>query len=222
MRSILILTNRHNVPILDATWKRNPRGHKSEKDSTLNACSYALAGARPFYEVHTTHTGRPATPEGHTRPIECANGGTIWPVQRTALALIHRGSRYSVGQCIDNVLCDGTTRTGLSDHRARTQSDARSWCNDRVGQTVSPAGIAPACLPQNFPAVVNQAFRDAALAPTYIDALDVLADALLALAALAPQLAVHHVNSDLEGAITKAPPKHRCIFNAKQSLLGDA
>ncbi|MBB5420802.1 hypothetical protein [Paraburkholderia atlantica] len=48
-----------------------------------------------------------------------------------------------------------------------------------------------AYLPQSLSAAVNRALRDAALAPTYIDALDVLADALLALATLS-QLEVRH------------------------------
>ncbi|CAN2526270.1 hypothetical protein [Burkholderia pseudomallei] len=50
----------------------------------------------------------------------------------------------------------------------------------RPEQTQSPAELA------------NSALRDAALAPTYIDALDVLADALLALAALARPVEVRH------------------------------
>ncbi|WP_175908024.1 hypothetical protein [Burkholderia sp. BCC1640] len=50
----------------------------------------------------------------------------------------------------------------------------------------------PARLPENVPTLVNRALSDAALAPTYIDALDVLADALLALAALARPLEVRH------------------------------
>ena len=40
-------------------------------------------------------------------------------------------------------------------------------------------------LPNTLTAFVNRALRDAALAPTYIDGFDVLADALLELAALA-------------------------------------
>ncbi|WP_438331385.1 hypothetical protein [Burkholderia pseudomallei] len=50
----------------------------------------------------------------------------------------------------------------------------------RPEQSQSPAELA------------NSALRDAALAPTYIDALDVLADALLTLAALARPLEVRH------------------------------
>ncbi|PXX14506.1 hypothetical protein C7399_112117 [Paraburkholderia tropica] len=43
---------------------------------------------------------------------------------------------------------------------------------------------------QPLPELVNRALRDAALAPTVFDALDICADALVALAALAQPLEV--------------------------------
>lgn len=178
----------------------------------MNAIFIAGVCARSSHELHTTHTGEPATTQRCAGILQRADGGIVWPIERTALALIHRGGGHSVSERINAVLCDGPSEAQPGNNRTSAIGNARIGRNDRTGSAVTLAGAATRSAPQALPEVVNRALRDAALAPTYIDALDVLADALLALAALAP----------LEGATTKAPCGFRRIHGDKLSLRDNA
>ena len=113
----------------------------------MNSLFRAIGAALLRHEVHTSISGRSAASQGRTRAIECRNGRAVRPVQRTALALLHRWPRSTPRERAKSILRDGTTGTRSSHHRPHTRSYASRGRNHRFQRRCAfLAGVAAASL----------------------------------------------------------------------------
>lgn len=179
-----ILSNSSNGAIFGRLGKRTRESRLSREDGN----TMPMIGRHSHaHKLHSTDARCFVGAEGQTSTHRKANGGACLAGGRSALAQVHKPqSRQSAShERADALRDDGATRTGLADHRARAQSDARGGCDDRDGQAVTIAGLAPAHTSQSIRSLIADALRAAALAPTVFDALDVTGDALRRLSDLA-------------------------------------
>lgn len=190
------------------------RGHLTEgtQRAYYECMGYALCAARfserkPFMktllralncaskkhdQLHSADSGGTSQTEVGARQEQHRNGGVVWRLDGTPVAQVHiidRAARHGDAYAL---LRGGSIRT-------RSRSNGASFCKDacnrrdrRDRQAVIDAGHAPATLPQNLTSFVNRALHDASLASTPNAAIDLLADALLALAVLVHPVEVPH------------------------------
>lgn len=159
--------------------------------------------------IYPTDSQRSGAVEAIPQAQQRANGRAVRRAGWPAMEEVHGRRDATRDQSAYPVLRHGPAGVGSRDAATDLEPDARSRRDDRAGQRVIAAGPAAQAVDSaaqlksesghnsansqgySIPAIVREALRSAALAPTYQDALDVTGDALRRLAELAREGVAH-------------------------------
>ncbi len=168
------LTHRAFGPILRLSGCVNARPTTAERIRKMMH-PFREASGRPIsHAIYPTDSQRPGAVEASPQVEQCSDGGSVRRTGRPTVAQIHGGGNTARNQSAHPVLRDGSTRARCGHDRTNLEPDARHGRNDRARRRI----VSSAALAEDLTFIVREALRAAALAPTYIDALDICGAAL--------------------------------------------
>ncbi|MFP3709108.1 helix-turn-helix domain-containing protein [Paraburkholderia sp. SIMBA_009] len=185
------LTISPNRATFTSIGKRSRESRLPRKDETMKLTLPACRAATHANQIHTSYAGRSFGTQELTGEDRQGNGRIGLAGWGSALAQIHQpqpGHRAADerAHAVHDGSADGAGRRLVESHFGADAADRR---DDRARQALTHAPF-----PENLTVFINCALRDAATAPTVYDALDVCADALVTLAALARMEGKRHVD----------------------------